>query len=170
MTSAGGDFPPSSSPFTASYFVSLALSPALYFSRCPGEPSAIIATQYYAVSKSGSFNKTAIHSVKNKLPCSRVCWFVAVSSLPPLPGASRHGPRFRGQGISGTICGIAYKYISIASASPWTSGLKKTWMPKASSQHCGCDYKPMISFNYLLDQSFTESSIPGHAYKCCTCT
>lgn len=101
-----------SSPFTTSHFVSLALSPALYFSGCLGEPSAIIATRYYAVSKSGSFNKTAIHSVKNKLPCSRVCWVVAVSSLPPLPGASRLGPRFRGQGISGPICGVAYKIIS----------------------------------------------------------
>ncbi|KAL7914881.1 hypothetical protein GGI35DRAFT_162912 [Trichoderma velutinum] len=35
------------------------------------EPSAIIATQYYAFSKSSSFNKTAIHSVMNKLSCSR---------------------------------------------------------------------------------------------------
>lgn len=62
-------------------FCFFGLYPALYFSRCLDEPSAIIATQYYAVSKSGSLirNKTAIHPVQNKLPCSRVRWLVAVS-------------------------------------------------------------------------------------------
>lgn len=157
MTSAGGDFPSFSSHFTHLilflWFCPLpSISPGAWASHQQSLQRSITQSPNSAV-----LNKTAIHSVQNKLPCSRVCWLVAVSSLPPLPGASRHGPRFRDQGISGPICGVAYNLFHPGLA----SGFKKTSMPKTCTQHCGCDYKlwsrAITVVSGPLDQSLTES-------------
>ncbi|KAL7801445.1 hypothetical protein V8C43DRAFT_135810 [Trichoderma afarasin] len=164
MTSAGGDFPSFSSHFThLILFLWLcplpSISPGAWASHQQSLQRSITQSPNSAV-----LNKTAIHSVQNKLPCSRVCWLfavvcwlVAVSSLPPLPGASRHGPRFRDQGISGPICGVAYNLFHPGLA----SGFKKTSMPKTCTQHCGCDCRlwsrAITVVSSPLDQSLTES-------------
>lgn len=144
MTSAGGDLLP---------FHLLSLHLTLFLWLCPLLSTSPGAWASHQQSSQRGITQSPNPAVLIRLRSilSRIsCPVLGYAGLLPYPRCLPYQELPASVRVS-VVRGSQVRYVasltrsSAASTSRWTSGLKKTSMPKASSQHCGCDHKPMLS-------------------------